>query len=66
MTIAPWEIAILENRLVFGGDPDCYFFTTLAYTMKSRPALYPEAILKAPNLFFENLGLWLLWPITWA
>ena len=43
-----------------------YFVTILANTLKSRPALYPEAILWSPNLFFELLGLWLLWRVTRA
>jgi len=43
-----------------------YFVTILANTLKSRPALFPEAILWSPNLFFEFLGLWLLWRFTRA
>jgi LPS export ABC transporter permease LptF len=43
-----------------------YFVTVLANTLKSRPALYPEVILWSPNLFFELLGLWLLWRVTRA
>jgi len=43
-----------------------YFVTVLANTLKSRPALYPEAILWSPNLFFEILGLYLLWRVTRA
>jgi lipopolysaccharide export system permease protein len=43
-----------------------YFVTILANTLKGRPALYPEAILWSPNLFFEILGLWLLWRVTRA
>ena len=43
-----------------------YFVTILANTLKSRPALFPEAILWSPNLFFEFLGLWLLWRVTRA
>ena len=43
-----------------------YFVTVLANTLKSRPALFPEAILWSPNLFFEILGLWLLWRVTRA
>jgi lipopolysaccharide export system permease protein len=41
-----------------------YFVTVLATTLKSRPYLYPEAILWSPNLIFELLGLWLLWRVT--
>jgi lipopolysaccharide export system permease protein len=41
-----------------------YFVTVLANTLKGRPYLYPEAILWSPNLFFELLGLWLLWRVT--
>jgi lipopolysaccharide export LptBFGC system permease protein LptF len=43
-----------------------YFVTVLANTLKSRPYLYPEAILWSPNLFFELLGLWLLWRVARA
>jgi lipopolysaccharide export system permease protein len=43
-----------------------YFVTILANILKSRPALYPEAILWSPNLFFEILGLYLLWRVTRA
>jgi lipopolysaccharide export system permease protein len=43
-----------------------YFVMILANTLKSRPALFPEAILWSPNLFFEFLGLWLLWRVTRA
>ena len=43
-----------------------YFITVLANTLRSRPALFPEAILWSPNLFFEVLGLWLLWRVTRA
>ena len=41
-----------------------YFVTVLANTLKNRPYLYPEAILWSPDLFFELLGLWLLWRVT--
>lgn len=41
-----------------------YFVMILAKTFKSQPHLYPEAILWAPNLIFELLGLWLLWRVT--
>ncbi|HUJ70932.1 MAG TPA: LptF/LptG family permease [Verrucomicrobiae bacterium] len=43
-----------------------YFVTVLANTLKGHPALYPEIILWSPNLFFEILGLWLLWRVTRA
>jgi lipopolysaccharide export system permease protein len=43
-----------------------YFVTVLANTLKSRPYLYPDAILWSPNLFFELLGLWLLWRVARA
>ncbi|HTS16557.1 MAG TPA: LptF/LptG family permease [Verrucomicrobiae bacterium] len=43
-----------------------YFMMILANTLKSRPGLYPEAILWSPNLLFEFLGLWLLWRVTRA
>jgi len=43
-----------------------YFVTVLANTLKSRPHLYPEAILWSPALFFELLGLWLLWRVARA
>ncbi len=43
-----------------------YFMMILANTLKGRPALFPEAILWSPNLFFEFLGLWLLWRVTRA
>jgi lipopolysaccharide export system permease protein len=41
-----------------------YFVTVLAATLKSRPYLYPEAILWSPDLLFEFLGLWLLWRVA--
>ncbi|HVM59255.1 MAG TPA: LptF/LptG family permease [Verrucomicrobiae bacterium] len=43
-----------------------YFMMILANVLKNRPGLYPEAILWFPNLFFEFLGLWLLWRVTRA
>ena len=43
-----------------------YFVTVLANTLKSRPRCIPEAILWSPNLFFEILGLCLLWRVTRA
>jgi lipopolysaccharide export system permease protein len=43
-----------------------YFVTVLANTLKSRPYLYPDAILWSPDLFFELLGLWLLWRVARA
>ncbi len=41
-----------------------YFVIVLANTLKSRPYLYPEAILWSPNLIFELLGLWFLWRVA--
>ena len=43
-----------------------YFVTVLANTLKSRPYLYPDAIMWSPDLFFELLGLWLLWRVARA
>ena len=41
-----------------------YFTMVFANVLRNRPYLYPEAILWAPNLIFEVLGLWLLWRVT--
>jgi lipopolysaccharide export system permease protein len=41
-----------------------YLVLVLANTLKSRPHLYPEALLWFPNLAFEILGLWLLWRVA--
>jgi lipopolysaccharide export system permease protein len=43
-----------------------YFVTVLANTLKSRPYLYPDALLWSPDLFFELFGLWLLWRVARA
>ena len=43
-----------------------YFVTVLANTLKSRPYLFPDALLWSPNLVFELLGLWLLWRVARA
>lgn len=41
-----------------------YVVLVLAHTLKSKPYWYPEAILWAPNLVFQVLGLWLLWRLS--
>jgi lipopolysaccharide export system permease protein len=41
-----------------------YLVLVLANTVKNRPHLYPEALLWFPNVFFELLGLWLLWRVA--
>jgi lipopolysaccharide export system permease protein len=40
-----------------------YFVVVVANTLKSKPHLYPDAILWSPNLVLQLLGLWLLWRV---
>ncbi|MEI6082945.1 MAG: LptF/LptG family permease [Verrucomicrobiota bacterium] len=41
-----------------------YLMLVLASTLRSKPYLFPEAILWTPNLIFEVLGVWLLWRVS--
>lgn len=41
-----------------------YLVLVLASTLRSKPYLFPEAILWTPNLIFEVLGVWLLWRVS--
>jgi lipopolysaccharide export system permease protein len=41
-----------------------YVMLVVAHTLKSKPYLYPEAVLWMPNLVFQGLGLWLLWRVS--
>ncbi|MCG3149606.1 MAG: hypothetical protein PCFJNLEI_03071 [Verrucomicrobiae bacterium] len=41
-----------------------YLVLVLAKTLQAKPYLFPEAILWAPNLIFEVLGVWLLWRVS--
>jgi lipopolysaccharide export system permease protein len=41
-----------------------YFLTVMAYALRTKPHLYPEAVLWAPCVLFEVLGLWLLWRVS--
>jgi lipopolysaccharide export system permease protein len=50
----------LSLALAFG----FYFMMILAAALKERPYLYPEAILWAPNLIFQLVGLALLWRLS--
>jgi lipopolysaccharide export system permease protein len=41
-----------------------YFLTVMSYALRAKPHLYPEAVLWAPCVVFEVLGLWLLWRLS--
>ena len=41
-----------------------YLMLVLSSTLRNRPYLFPEAVLWAPNLIFEMLGVWLLWRVS--
>ncbi len=41
-----------------------YCVVIFATTLKDQPGLYPEAVLWAPCLVFEIVGLWLLWRVS--
>jgi len=41
-----------------------YLVVVVANALKHKAYIYPEVILWSPNLFFEVLGLWLLWRVS--
>ena len=41
-----------------------YVLTVTAYALRAKPHLYPEAVLWAPCVVFEVLGLWMLWRLS--
>jgi lipopolysaccharide export system permease protein len=43
-----------------------YFLTLMAFALRGKPHVYPEAVLWAPCMVFELLGLWLLWRLSRA
>jgi lipopolysaccharide export system permease protein len=41
-----------------------YVTVVVANTLKTKPYLFPEAVLWAPNLIFQVMGIWLLWRVS--
>jgi lipopolysaccharide export system permease protein len=41
-----------------------YFLMIMSHALRAKPHLYPEAVLWAPCVVFELVGLWLLWRLS--